>query len=75
MLLLCADYSLGLSRVYFSTFENIVVDYNFDRRTSADPYFGHHGISVGRGRDNLLSGFNIRASQVRKREGDQWRVL
>jgi hypothetical protein len=58
------DYSLGLSRTYFCTFENVVVDYNHDRRTAADPYYGHHGISIGRGRDNLISGFNIRAQQV-----------
>ena len=42
-----------------------MVDFNYDRRTATVPFFGHHGISLGRGRDNLLSGFSVLAPQVR----------
>jgi hypothetical protein len=54
-----------MTRTYFCTFENIVVDANYDRRTASVPYYGHQGISFGRGRDNLLSGFSVLAPLVR----------
>jgi hypothetical protein len=49
--LLAADVSLGLSRTYFCTLSNITVDTNYNRGVES----GHHGIDVGRGRDNLIT--------------------
>uniref|UniRef100_A0A383WBX2 Uncharacterized protein n=1 Tax=Tetradesmus obliquus TaxID=3088 RepID=A0A383WBX2_TETOB len=55
-----ADYSLLLQRSYFCTMSNIVIDTTYNRGADA----GHHGISIARGRDILITDCVFKAPQV-----------
>lgn len=56
-----ADYSLQCNRCYFCTFANVHVEAN---RTANGGLYGHHGIDIADGGDNLVTDFVISAPQV-----------
>jgi hypothetical protein len=59
-----ADNAVMLNNVDFTTVERIVTGVTQSRRTQANHYDGHHGVSVNYGNDILVRDFDMRMQHV-----------
>ena len=59
-----SDFAIGLDGTNFCTVRNVKLTTSAPRAVDAHGWNGHHGIDVGNGTENLVTGFDIQTTFV-----------